>query len=152
MAKAELFFDSSALVAGVISATGGARALLLLGEAGLISVLVSEQVVAESERALARKAPGALSYYRRAVKLAIDRILRDPSLEEVQGHKDLIEHRADVPILVSAMQAEVDFLVTHNRRHFIDDQSVAERSGLRIGTPGDALDWLRRRGVLQQEG
>jgi len=37
----------------------------------------------------------------------------------------------------------VDFLATHNRKHFLDDPKVAELSGLRIGTPGDALAWVR---------
>ncbi len=35
------------------------------------------------------------------------------------------------------------FLVTFNRRHFIDDPNVAVRLGLRIGTAGDALAWTR---------
>ena len=34
-------------------------------------------------------------------------------------------------------------LVTLNRRHFIDDPEVARHSDLRIGTPGDALAWVR---------
>ncbi len=33
-------------------------------------------------------------------------------------------------------------MVSLNRRHFIDDPEVARRSGLRIGTPGDALVWV----------
>ena len=41
------------------------------------------------------------------------------------------------------MDAKVDFLVTLNRKHFIDDPGVAMKSGLRIGTPGDALGWVR---------
>ncbi len=44
--------------------------------------------------------------------------------------------------MVAAMLSRVDYLVTHNRRHFIDGPGVAERSGLRIGTPG-ALEWVR---------
>lgn len=53
-------------------------------------------------------------------------------------------HQADVPILVAAMRVKTDYLVTLNRRHFIDDPAVADRSNLRIGTPGDALVWVRR--------
>jgi hypothetical protein len=41
------------------------------------------------------------------------------------------------------MKAKVDYLVTHNRKHFLNDPTVAEKSGLRIGTPGDVLAWLR---------
>lgn len=151
MPSAELFLDSSALVAGIISPTGGARALLLLAEIGAISIVVSEQVVAETERAIARKEPTALAYYRRALKQAVDRITRDPSPAAVRDHEGIIQHQADVSIVVAAMQADVDYLVTHNRRHFIDDRQVAERSGLDIGTPGDAIDWLRTRGILQTD-
>lgn len=143
MPRPDLFLDSSALFAGVVSPDGAARALLLLAEAGLVTVTVSEQVVAETERALARKVPPALAYYREALRSTGLRIVRDPSSEEVEVHKDIIAHRADVPIVVAAMRADVDYLVTLNRRHFIDDPGVAARSGLRIGAPGDALAWVR---------
>ncbi len=64
-------------------------------------------------------------------------------MEESQANLYLIKDPGDVPILLAAMKAKVDFLVTHNRKHFLDDPKVAENSGLRIGTPGEALAWLR---------
>lgn len=141
MPKPSLFFDSSALFAGVVSSTGAARALLVLAEAERLIVTVSEQVVAETERAVTRKAPGALAFYREALRSTGLRIVRDPLPTQVNAHSDVIAHQADVPIVVAAMKAKVDYLVTLNRRHFIP--AVAERSGLRIGTPGGALDWVR---------
>lgn len=143
MTRADLFFDSSALFAGVASSTGAARALLVLSETGVINITISEQVVTETERALARKVPRALPDFRESLRIDTLRIVRDPTMEEITPHKELISHAADVPIVVSAMKAEVDYLVTFNRRHFLDDPVVAERSGLRIGTPGEALHWLR---------
>ncbi len=144
MPKVKLFLDSSALIAGVISPTGGARALLFLAEAGAISIVVSGQVIAESERAIAKKAPGAVDNFRKAVRISVDQILRDPNLNEVKKHHGIIKHKVDVPIVVAAMNGEVDFLVTLNRKHFIDDPGVARKTGLKIGTPGDALEWLRQ--------
>ena len=144
MPRASLFLDSSALFAGIISTTGAARVLLLLAEAEQISLFISEQVVAETERAMARKAPTALQDLRRAILASKAQILRDPAPEAVLANLDLISHAADVPILIAAMQARVDFLVTLNRTHFLDDPQVSQRSGLRIGTPGDALTWLRQ--------
>ena len=69
--------------------------------------------------------------------------MRDPSLEEVKTNLNLISHAADVSIVLAAMQAQVDYLVTLNRKHFIDDPGVALKAGLRIGTPGEALGWVR---------
>ena len=100
-------------------------------------------MIAEVERTLARKAAKTLPFAREIILTARIRILRDPTYEVVQNHKDWIGHNPDVPILVAAWQAQVDFLATLNSLHFLKDPTVAQKSGLRIGTPGDALAWLR---------
>ena len=41
------------------------------------------------------------------------------------------------------LRDKVDYLVILNRKHFIDDPDVAQQSGLRIGTPEEALSWIR---------
>jgi predicted nucleic acid-binding protein len=144
MSKLKIFLDSSALIAGVLSSTGAARALLVLSENGAIELYISEHVIAECERSLARKAPEALPDFRATIKAANFKILENPSPAEVQAYLYLILDPQDVPILLSALQAKVDFLATHNRKHFLDDPEVAEKTGLCIGTPGDAIAWLRK--------
>ncbi len=144
MPSPNLFFDSSALFAGIVSASGASRALLLLAEAGQVDITVSQQVLAETERAVARKIPRTLPELREAIRATGLRIVRDPSPQEIEAYADIIAHRADVPIVVAAMQVKTDYLVTLNRRHFLDDPAVADRSKLRIGTPGAALAWARR--------
>jgi predicted nucleic acid-binding protein len=143
MSRVNLFLDSSALFTGIVSSGGAARVLLLLGEAGRIRLTISEQVVAETERAMAHKAPTALPELRQAIYRSGAGIVQDPPPSEVRAHLGWINDPADVPILLAAMKAEVNFLVTLNRRHFLDDPRVAQLSGLRIGTPGDALTWVR---------
>jgi len=145
MSKVKLFLDSSALFAGIASPKGAARVLLLLGETGRVILIISEQVIAETERATARKIPGALREVRLAILKSGVMIHPDPPVEAIWEHRDWIKHAADVPILVAAVHAEVDYLVTLNRKHFIDDSQVSVRTSLRIGTPGDALTWVRER-------
>jgi predicted nucleic acid-binding protein len=143
MGRPALFFDSSALFAGIVSPSGAARALLLLAEAGEIQIVISEQVLAETERAIARKAARGLPLFREAVLASQARVIRDPTPADVAAHVGLIGHAPDVAIVLAAMRAGADFLVTLNRRHFVDDPGVAQRAGLRIGSPGDALAWVR---------
>jgi predicted nucleic acid-binding protein len=143
MPMRDIFFDSSAMIAGIVSSQGAARALLLLGEDKKVTISVSEQVIAEVERNIARKVPGALPFARELMLHSHMRILRDPPIEAMRQHLDWISHAADVPILVAAVSAGVDYLVTLNTRHFIDDPEVARRSGLHIGTPGEVLAWVR---------
>lgn len=143
MPKFNVFLDSSALIAGAISEAGAAHVLLNLGESGDIVLTVCELVIWESERALAKKAPGNLNDLRSLIKSAKLRIVENPTRKEVQANLYLISDPNDVPILLAAMKAKVDYLATHNRRHFLDDPDVSERSGIKIGTPGDVLAWLR---------
>ena len=143
MPKFNIFLDSSALIAGAISESGAAHVLLNLGESQDIVLTVSELVVIETERAMAKKAPVNLNDLRSLIKSSNLRIVDNPAKEEVEANLYLINDPNDVPILLAAMKAKVDYLATHNRRHFLDDPKVAEISGLRIGTPGDVLAWLR---------
>ncbi len=144
MSKLNLFLDSSVLFTGIASETGAARVLLLLAESENINVTISEQVVAETERAIARKVLQALNDLREAIKASKVRIVRDPSIEDITAHLDLISHAADMPILLAAMNNHADYLVSLNRKHFIDDPGVAQRSGVKIVTPGEALVSVRR--------
>ena len=143
MKKLNIFLDSSALIAGVLSETGAAHVLLLLGESEDILLTVSEMVIVESERSIALKSPQNIPILRNSIVTSNLKIVRDPSAKEVETNLYLISDPNDVPVLLAAMKAKVDYLVTHNRKHFLDDPKVAEKSGLRIGTPGDALAWLR---------
>jgi predicted nucleic acid-binding protein len=143
MPKFNIFLDSSALIAGAISESGAAHILLNLGESKDIVLTVSELVIFESERAMAKKAPDNLNDLRSLIKSSNLRIVENPSRKEVEANLYLIKDPNDVPILLAAIKAKVDYLATHNRKHFLDDPQVADRSGLRIGTPGEVLAWLR---------
>lgn len=145
MSKAKIFLDSSALIAGVLSPVGAARVLLVMSERAEILLFINEHVITETERSLAKKVPQALPEFRRTLKNADIKIIPNPSAREVKKNLYLISDPQDVPILLSAMKAKVDFLATHNRKHFLDDPKVSENSGLKIGTPGDALAWIREK-------
>jgi len=149
MPNPKVFFDSSALIAGVISASGAARVLLVMSENGDIDLIISDQVITETERSLTRKAPQALPEYRDTMKDANIRVIRNPSMNEVQENLHLIADKDDVPILLAAIKEKVDYLATHNRKHFLDDPQVAEKAGFKIGSPGDVLGWIREN--LQQK-
>lgn len=143
MSKSRVFLDSSAIMAGVISSAGAARVLLVMSETGQIELFISEQVIVESERSLAKKVPQVLPNFRQTLKDAQPKIIKDPTPQQTKDHLYMIADPGDVSILLAAMQANVDYLATHNRKHFLDDPKVAERSGIKIGTPGDVLAWIR---------
>jgi predicted nucleic acid-binding protein len=143
MSKIKVFLDSSAVIAGVISSAGAAGVLLVMSENGQIETFISEQVIVESERSIARKVPQALPELRQTLKDASLKVVHNPTQEEIKENLYLIADPDDVPILLAAMKAHVDYLATPNRKHFLDGPKVAERVGYKIGTPGDVLTWIR---------
>lgn len=143
MSKIKVFLDSSAVMAGVISSAGAARVLLIMSENGQIETFISEQVIVETERSIAKKVPHALPEFRQTLKDANLKVIQNPTPEEIEENLSLIADPDDVPILLAAMRVHVDYLATHNRKHFLNDPKVAEKAGLKIGTPGDVLAWIR---------
>ena len=142
VSKPRVFLDSSVLIAGAASPSGASRAILILANAELITPIASEQVLVESECNIRDKLPRALGYYQRVISNAGFEVVQDPSPEEIEAAKQII-HPKDAPILAAAMSTQVDYLVTLNHKHFLDDPAVASKSGLRIGLPSHFLAWFR---------
>ena len=143
MKKVNIFLDSITLIAGIISETGAAHVLLQLGETEDIALTISELVLNETKRSIARKSPENLENAQKEIQKSGIKILRDPSDEEIQANLYLMDDPDDIPILLAAIKAKVDYLATHDHKHFLDDPKVEERSGIKIGTPGNVLAWLR---------
>ena len=119
--------------------------VLKLGEAGVVRLLVSPQVLAELEGALRRKAPQAMG----ALTLILDRsgveMTEPPPREAVRDALSLIDHLGDARILAAGIVAGVDYLITFDKEHFLENPAVKGAIPFPIGTPGDFLTWYRAR-------
>ncbi|MGH2747453.1 MAG: PIN domain-containing protein [Actinomycetota bacterium] len=131
-----IFFDADALIAGSASTTGASHAILVLGELGIVEVVVSHQVVTEAERNISSKLPLALSAFRAIVEHACT-VLDSPQPKTTKKFERQA-HPKDVPILAAAVTSGCDSLITFNTRDF-----RPERGTIKIQTPGDFLTQLR---------
>ncbi|MBM4465505.1 MAG: PIN domain-containing protein [Chloroflexi bacterium] len=136
-ARVSVFLDTSALFAGIWSATGGGRMILKLGEAGAIRLLVSPQVLGEIESALHRKAPDVLGL----LALLLDRsrveVVPSPMPETVQDSEALTGHLGDAQVLAAAWGAGTNYFVTLDRKHFLGNKTLIDAVPFAIGTPGN---------------
>jgi predicted nucleic acid-binding protein len=142
-ARVSVFLDTSALFAGIWSAEGGGRMILKLGEAEAIRLLVSPQVLDEIECALRRKAPSMLGL----LTLLLDRsgveVVPSPAPEVVQDCHALTGHSGGAQVLAAAWATGVDYLVTLDRKHFLENPALRAAVPFPVGTPGDFLAWYR---------
>jgi predicted nucleic acid-binding protein len=141
--KIRLFLDSNVLTAGVVSEWGLDKAVLSLCAARVCKLVLAEVVREEvefnlllhAERLPASEADRLLDDYRRLLTLTAPESVSYPSRDQVISNRHLIRHAADVPVLLSAITARPDWVLTHNTRHFT--KTVAEPTSLRIATPGE---------------
>ena len=83
---------------------------------------------------LSKKAADALlDDYHGLLKLILPQVVPYPAKAAVLKSRHIIAHASDVPVLLSAIDAKPDWLLTHNTKHFTPE--VAATTGLKIATP-----------------
>ena len=140
-AQPRLFLDSNVLTGGIVAPWGLDKAVLSLCAARICRMVLAEIVRQEVEDNLLlhaatlplQDAEQVLDDYATLITLTRPEIVPLPEASAVAGARHLIRHAADVPVLLSAMQSQPDWLLTHSTTHFT--QAVARRTGLRIATP-----------------
>jgi hypothetical protein len=145
-----LFLDSHVLTGGIVALWGLDKAVLSLCAARICRLVLAEIVRQEVEENLLQHAAAlpspeaeqVLADYTTLLTLARPERVPLPDGQDVMRARPLIRHAADVPVLVSAMQSQPDWLLTHNTAHFTP--AVATRTGLRIATPRRFFQTLAR--------
>lgn len=146
--KIRLFLDSNVLTAGIVAAWGLDKAVLSLCASRLCRMVLAEVVKDEVEenllmhasRLARRDADNLIEDYRRLIELMRPELVKNPESAEVRRNRHLIRHEPDLPVLLSAMASQPDWLLTHNTKHFTT--TVSKRCGLRIATPRDFFQTL----------
>lgn len=139
-----VFLNASVLFSASYSKTGLSRDLLREAIRGNLKTVVSRHVLEEAERNLSQKAPEALPAFRELLTLIAVEVAEKPTLEKLKRAATYINLK-DAPIVAAAAKAKVDYLVTWDRKHFIADPKVAEKSGLVILTPDKLMAIVKKR-------
>jgi len=105
---------------------------------------VSWQVLAEVEGALRRKAPETLGHFALLLDRSRCRVVPNPSPDQIATYSNVINYRPDAAVLAAAVATGADYLVTLDRRHFLNNPRLMKAPPLHIGAPGDFLDWFRQ--------
>jgi predicted nucleic acid-binding protein len=142
--EARVFLDTSALFAAVLSATGGARAILKLGESRAIRVWVGPAVLREADEVFRRKAPDLLPLLAALLHQAQTQVGPTATAEQQARAAALVDYAPDAQIVAEALACQADCLVTHDQEHLLRNPRL-ESQLCKVGTPGDCLAWLRQR-------
>jgi len=146
-----LFLDSGVVLEGLLVSKSASRAVLVLARSKAFKLVLAEYVHREVEDHLlhlidrdAVAADEIIDAYVKLLHAVTPETVPLPTREEIDRHRHLIRHQTDVPVLVSAIRAAPDHLVTTNTRHFT--ARVATRTSLSIITPRGLLAKMGTRG------
>ncbi len=139
--RLRLFLDSNVLTGGIVARWGLDKGILSLCAARVCRLVLAEAVRGEVETNLLLHASeqsrpesnALLEDYSELIRLTSPQMVPYPEKAAVLGSRHIIAHAADVPVLLSAIDARPDWLITHNTKHFTP--AVARSTGLRIATP-----------------
>jgi putative PIN family toxin of toxin-antitoxin system len=135
MKQIKTFLDSSVIIAGLASKTGGSHKILLMAEYKIIIPLISEVVVQETLNNIKKKMPEQYNlFYALFKKLPF--MLIDPSEKDINLALSMINDK-DAPILAAAMTGKAEWLLSLDR-HFLAPELIA-LAKMNIGTPGDFI-------------
>lgn len=138
----KIFLDTSAIIAAVMSPSGGARLLFHLSQAGAVRLVVGKGILQETEDVLKRKAPHLIGLFAQLFAEANVETAQEPNSEQLERAKSLLEYAPDVKVLAQAISANPDWLVSHDKEHFLGNSALDDLP-FNIGTPGDVIAWLR---------
>ena len=135
--KIKVFIDTNVLIAGVNSVTGASATVLDLCEARVLQMVVSRQVLVEADRNFAAKFPQLVGRFRQFMHSLAPLMIEDPTPESMEKAATLVD-RKDASILAAAQNANVDFLITLDKRHFLNPKT-RQKVMLKVVSPIEFL-------------
>ena len=136
--KPRIFLDTSVIFAAVLSSTGGARKLFLLGEAGLTQLVVGPTILRECQEVVQRKSPTSLPTLAQLLASASLETSQAPNQKQIDAAEVYVQYTPDARVVAETILAKPDWFVTHDKEHFIKHHSRINLP-FEIGTPGDVL-------------
>ena len=139
----KIFLDSSVLFAGSYSTEGASAAIMDAVLEGRLDGVVSELVVEETLGALEERATAsALLRFRAFLKAPALAVGGIPPLGSLERFLDLLPVK-DCHVLASAVDAQSQYLLTLDRKHFFTESLMKADLPLVIATPGQFLEIWR---------
>lgn len=134
--------DTSVLIAGILSPEGGAGAILGACRLGLIELYLTPGIIHEATEKFLEKFPELAQLFEQTLKELKPQIIADPTPKAIRQAAEIIADPDDAPILAAAQNAQIDYLVTLDVKHFLT-RKVKGSVSFSIVTPGKFLNIFR---------
>ena len=151
LAKPKIFLDASMLVAAALSDNVNSPGYMLfkMGEAGLIDLWISDQVLRETEGVLKGRlgtedAAAVFLYLARNIDKAGAGNASEPHDETVNACLPITNYRPDAKVLATALERDCEVLVTYDKQHLLNNPRIGPpNTRLVVMSAGEAVKWAK---------
>ena len=99
--------------------------ILRAGIAGEFQLVLCPYVVEQARRVVRARFPAYAERLEGFLSLARFELVPDPSPEEVMDNQDLVRDRSDIPIILAALNAKTDYLISEDKDMTARDATTA---------------------------
>lgn len=138
MSKPKIFLDSSVIIAGLISETGGSAEVLRIIDQGKVLAFVSYLVLQEVEKNLGKKLPKLLPLFHKLIVNCPFEIVSDEDITPKDDKLALLVGKKSDAIIVKTAKKHKCALLTLDKAHLLKED-VRKLTKLKILTPGGFL-------------
>ncbi len=142
--KPRVFLDSSALIAAILSPRedSASRQLLRLGEAGVVNLRVSREVLRDTEYLIRRRNPALLPLLALLLDQSNIKVVSDAHKETVEQCLEMTGYLPDARVLAAAVECGADIFATYDTEHFLQNPLIGPlRTRLRVMNAHQAVEW-----------
>lgn len=136
-----VFLDTSVVLSGLISSTGGSGKLLKAGSQKKIKLVVTEKFVHEIVNQL-RKVHVQHKTFEHVLSSRTIRIISTPSEEKIVKFMPIIEDPDDAHVLAGAVSAGADTLVSLDKKHMLTPRVRGALKPIRVLSPQEFWAWM----------
>lgn len=140
----QVLVDSSVIISALNSPTGAPAHILELGRIKTLTLVIIPYIVAEVEDVLKRKFPLLASRWKNVQQEKIFHILSNPTVDELKQAASLTTDPNDVPIIAAGFVHRVDFLVTLDRKHFLNSQKLLQNKKFKTLHASELIERYKR--------
>lgn len=135
-----VFLDANVLFSAANSPTGGSAYIFELAKKRKLKLFSSSLAFKEAEKNLREKTSEEtlLRFYDLLEEAAIEFV----TIKRLQAKKKFgkLVGEKDAPILAAAISAKADFLITLDKKHFLNQKVLKAKLPIKIVTPGQFVE------------
>ena len=136
----KVLIQSSVLFSAALSLKGGSRQVLNLAKQGKIYAFTSQDIIDEVKEHLKQDYPKHANQLDEFIKNYNLEIYPPLTEKEVLPFKiGYVQDKDDVHVVAVAAKLDVDYLISLDKKHFLQNTKLAHKLGIRIVSPGEFL-------------